>query len=193
LEGRLTVGPQSLRLVALTGKRIPLREIPFDTITGLQLTSTGGPSDRPILVFQLSANGRIEVESAVGKWILGDLLKNTLHGMLVHSPVGRRVLVSVKTKPEARDRVAELLRNGPPFDPQSTSITRHDVYVLDDQVLFLFETDDRPEGDESLADAWRWAESWRDLVVEVRDAEQIFSWTRPETLGPAESALGLGY
>ena len=193
LEGRLTVGPQSLRLVALVDERVPLREIPFDAISGLELTSAGGSSDRPILVFHLSANGRVEVESAVGKWILGDLLKETLRGMLVQSPARQRVLVSVRTKPEARERVAELLKDGPPFDPSSTSITRHDVFVLDDQVLFLFETDDRLEGNESLADAWRWAETWRDLVVEVRDAEQIFSWTRPESLGSAESALGLGY
>ena len=146
LEGRLTVGPQSLRLMALKGEQVPLREIPFDAISGLEVTSAEGSSDRPVLVFHLSANGRVEVESAVGEWILGDLLKQTLRGMLVQAPAPQRVLVSVKTKPEARERVAELLKEGPPFDPYSTSITRHDVFVLDDQVLFLFETDDRTRG-----------------------------------------------
>jgi hypothetical protein len=113
---------------------------------------------------------------------------------LVEAPLPNRVLVSVKTKPEHRERVAELLKQGPPFDPFATSITRHDVFVLDDQVLFLFETDDCVEGEESLADAWRWAESWRDLVVEVRDADQVFSWTRPDSPEiPVPPHLGLGY
>jgi hypothetical protein len=110
------------------------------------------------------------------------------------APVQHRVLVSVRTKPGSRERVAKLLKEGPPFDPLATSITRHDVFVLDDQVLFLFEADDRLEGDDSLADAWQWSESWRDLVLEVRDAEQLFSWTRPESIDvPTPSHLGLGY
>ena len=105
-----------------------------------------------------------------------------------------RVLVSVKTKPEARKRVAELLEEGPPFDPFPTPITRHDVFVLDDQVLFLFESDDRLDREDSLADGWQWAESWRDLVSEMRDAEQVFSWTRPDDSGVRLPAhLGLGY
>jgi hypothetical protein len=178
----------------LTGSRVPLREIPFEAIGGLELTATSGTNDRPILVFHLSGGGRIEVESAAGTWILGDLLKETLHSMLVQAPVPHRVLVSVKTKPECRERVAELLKQGPPFDPFATSITRHDVFQLDDQVLFLFETEDGLEGNDSLSEAWRWAESWRDLVVEVRDAEQVFSWTRPEKSDvPGPSHPGLGY
>jgi hypothetical protein len=103
------------------------------------------------------------------------------------------VLVSIKTKPECRGRVAELLKDGPPFDPFTTSITRHDVFVLDDQVLFLFETDDRLEAEDSPMDAWRWAEPWRDLVLEVRSAELVFSWSRPKSLEHVASRLGLGY
>ena len=170
-----------------------MREISFDAISGLELTSAEGSNDRPILVFHLSANGRVEIEGAVGKWILGDLLRETLRRMLVREPARQRVLVSVKTRPEAREQVEELLKNGPPFDPFATSITRHDVFVLDDQVLFLFETDDQLEGEDSLEDAWRWAETWRDLVVEVRDAEEIYSWTPPASGGPVVWGAGLGF
>src|SRR5690242_17453295 len=133
VEGRLTVGSDSLRLMPLKGTQVPLREVPFEAIGGLELTSTNRRDDRPILVFRLSAGGRIEVESVAGKWILGDLLRETLRAMLVQEPVLHRVLVSVTTKPDCRERVAELLREGPPFDPNETSITRHDVFVLDDQ------------------------------------------------------------
>jgi hypothetical protein len=194
VEGRLTFGSRNLRLMPLTGSRVPLREVPFKAIRGVELTSTNEPNDRPLLVFHLSTSGRIEVESSVGKWILADLLKDTLRCTLVQAPAPHRVLVSVKTKPEARERVVELLKQGPPFDPFATPITRHDVFVLDDQVLFLFETDDRLESEDSLSDGWRWAESWRDLVLEVRDAEQVFSWTRPDRSGVSGPArLGLGY
>jgi hypothetical protein len=190
VEGRLSVGPQSLRLMDLTGGRVPLREIPLDAISGLELTSINGWHDRPILVFQSSANGRVEVESAVGKWILGDVLDEMQWSTLDQAPVRHRVLISIKTKPECRERVAELLKEGPPFDPIPTPITRHDVFVLDDEVLFLFETDDRLEAEDSLLDAWRWAESWRDLAVGVRSAEQVFSWIRPAASEPVASHLG---
>jgi hypothetical protein len=194
VEGRLVVGPESLRLMPMRGERAPLREVPFEAIGGLELSGAEGSNDRPILVFHLPTNESIEVESSVGKWILGDLLKETLLGILVEAPVQHRVLVSVRTEPGSRERVAELLKEGPPFDPFATSITRHDVFVLDDQVLFLFETDDRLEGADSFADAWRWAEPWRDLVLEARDAEQVFSWTRPDGAGARSPAhLGLGY
>ena len=194
VEGRLTVGSQSLRLMPLKGKSVPLREVPYEAIDRLELTSTNVTHDRPVLVFHVLPTGRIEIESGVGKWILGDLLKETLRVMLVQEPVPHRVLVSVKTKPEHWERVAELLKEGPPFDPFATSITRHDVFLLDDQVLFLFETDDHLEGGDSLADAWRWAESWRELASEVRDAEQVFSGTRPAGSDvPVPAHLGLGY
>jgi hypothetical protein len=85
----------------------------------------------------------------------------------------------------------ELLKQGAAV--RSFPITGHDVFVLDDQVLFLFETDDRLEGEDSLSDGWRWAESWRDLVLEVRDTEQVFSWTRPDSSVPVPAHLGLGY
>lgn len=103
------------------------------------------------------------------------------------------VLVSVKTRPESRARALELLQAGPPFDPSATCITQHDVFLLDDQVLFLCETDERLETEESPMDAWRWAESWRDLVVEVENADHVYSWTRPTAAEPVSSRLGLGF
>jgi hypothetical protein len=141
----------------------------------------------------LPSGGRVEIESAWGHSVLGGLLKEMLRDSLVDAPARRCLLISVRTKPEARGRLAELLREGTPFDPFATSVTRHDVFVLDNQVLFSFEVDDGVESDDAFAGAWRWAEAWSEVVVEVRNAEWVFTWARPASPARSVSGVGLGY
>lgn len=41
-----------------------------------------------------------------------------------------------------RERAADLVATGPPFDPQDLGLERHSVYVGDDLVIFVFEGED---------------------------------------------------
>src|SRR5262245_9588358 len=60
--------------------------------------------------------------------------------------------------------VAELLEAGPPFDPDETGLSRHEVFVSSDEVIFVFESRDGVEsleamiaepGADVVADAWQ--------------------------------------
>ena len=53
-----------------------------------------------------------------------------------------RLVVVAKLKPGMAARAAELVADGPPFDPEEAGFRRHSVYVSDYDVVFLFEGPD---------------------------------------------------
>jgi hypothetical protein len=50
-----------------------------------------------------------------------------------------RLVVSVMLKPGARARAAELVAQGPPFDPRGSGLISHGVYLSEREVIFAFE------------------------------------------------------
>lgn len=114
-----------------------------------------------------------------------------------------RLAVIVPLKPGARGRAEELLREGPPFDLEATQFDRHDVFLTDREVVFLFEgegpsqTLQLPGEDPAI---WKAAEAWRECMAErPRLASTAYSWMRtvaPEgvffapTPGPGDSEGG---
>jgi hypothetical protein len=50
-----------------------------------------------------------------------------------------RVVVVARLKEGARDRAAELVAGGPPFDPEALGFERHAVYLSAGEAVFLFE------------------------------------------------------
>ena len=91
-----------------------------------------------------------------------------------------RVAVVVPLKRESRERVQELVRGGPPFDPGKASLRGHHVYVSDREVVFVFEGPDVRRAIEQLVRtpaAWRAAAAWRDcLAGRPRVAEPGYAW-----------------
>jgi hypothetical protein len=81
----------------------------------------------------------------------------------------------------ARERAAELLRNGPPFDPEAVGLDRHHVFLTDEEAVFVFEADDleaaeRLIGGESF---WTAAGAWKDIVAgPPRLAGDAYTWAR---------------
>jgi hypothetical protein len=56
----------------------------------------------------------------------------------------QRLAVIAKLKPDAEERAIELIREGPPFDPEGTGFQRHSVYLTSEEAVFAF--DDEPNG-----------------------------------------------
>jgi hypothetical protein len=115
--------------------------------------------------------------------------------------MGRAVVV-LPLREGVREQAAELLRGGPPFDPEEVGLDRHHVFLTDQEVVYVFEADDidvaeRLIGDESF---WLAAAAWKDLVAgPPRLAEDVYSWIRPQvpedlsfasTPGPGDSDGG---
>lgn len=76
-----------------------------------------------------------------------------------------------------------LIENGPPFDPDRTRLTAHEVFLTDREVVFLFEGEDaRKTVEELVGDPgiWRAATAWREcLDGRPRLADESYVWARP--------------
>lgn len=116
--------------------------------------------------------------------------------------MGRLVAV-LPLKPGARARAEALLRDGPPFDLEQTQFDRHQVFVTDREVVFVFEgsgpshTLQVPAEDPAL---WKAAAGWQACLSErPRVAVTAYSWERStdeegvsftSTPGPGDSDGG---
>jgi hypothetical protein len=68
---------------------------------------------------------------------IADLL-NSLGGLAAEDVLA----ISVPLKPGCHDHASSLLALGPPIDPASLGLTSHDVYLLDDEAIFVFRGSD---------------------------------------------------
>lgn len=51
----------------------------------------------------------------------------------------QRLAVIAKLKSDAQSRAAQLIEQGPPFNPKDTGFERHSVFLSGDHVVFVFE------------------------------------------------------
>jgi hypothetical protein len=114
-----------------------------------------------------------------------------------------RLVAVLPLLPGARDRAEALLRQGPPFDLEQTQFDRHQVFLTDREVVFVFEGE-RPSDAVGLRAAdpalWQAAEGWQACLSEPpRMAVTAYSWERTEaeegvsfrsTPGPGDSEGG---
>jgi hypothetical protein len=113
-----------------------------------------------------------------------------------------RAVVVVPLREGARERAAELLRGGPPFDPDGVGLERHHVFLTEQEAVFIFEADSRDAAEKLIGEGrfWSAASAWKDLVAgPPRIAEDAYSWVRPHvpddvtfasTPGPGDSDGG---
>jgi hypothetical protein len=106
----------------------------------------------------------------------------------------RRFALTVRLKPGSVGEVRGILRQGPPFDIESTALERHQVFLVQDELVFVFEgLHADAEVRRSLDDAAVFGGASR-LAAHIegppRVLEEVFSWERPVELdGVSFSAL----
>jgi hypothetical protein len=98
----------------------------------------------------------------------------------------QQLAIVARLKPDAEARAAELIAEGPPFDPGKSGLTRHAIYLSAGEVVFVFEG----AGvewivDDLVEDPFRWPvlaafHAWRPLVErEPRIARAAYVWEAP--------------
>lgn len=96
-----------------------------------------------------------------------------------------RLVVIAPLKKGALARARELLEEGPPFELELTRFDAHEVFVTEQEVVFLFEgpassvTLEVPGQNPAL---WKAAAAWAEcLAGRPRIARRSFAWRRIET------------
>ena len=190
--GRLELGPRVLHLVGDAGGARVDRQIGYDELEGLRIGHDAGErvDGRRTLVIE-RPQGAYHLTSTVFEAGILQELVDRLSELSLAAP--RRATIVVPLKEGALARVRELAAAGPPFDPNETQLTRHQLLLTAQEAIFLFETADERGLQALLAevDVWAAASAWHDLVAgPPRLAEVAYSWERPEpSLDPA---VGLG-
>ena len=97
-----------------------------------------------------------------------------------------RFVVSVRIQPGSADEVRAILAEGPPFDLAETRLERHEVFLSNGELTFVFEG---PGADEEasrllatpsvLGQASRLGAHFDGAP---RVPEEVFSWERPEEI-----------
>jgi hypothetical protein len=97
-----------------------------------------------------------------------------------------RVAVEVPIRRGHRDRVCDLVRQGPPFDPATIAgLQSHDVYISGNSVIFIFEGANVRDIVEKLmhtTSVWMAATEWRQSITgRPRVLEDGYAWRRRDS------------
>ena len=187
--GRLELGPRALRLVGAAGGTQVDRQIGYDELQGLRIGHDAEErlDGRRALVIERPQGAYHLTSTVLEAGILQELV-DRLSDLSLAAP--RRATIVVPFKEGASARVRELAAAGPPFDPNETQLTRHQLLLTAQEAIFVFETADE-RGLHALleeVDVWAAASAWHDLVAgPPRLAEVAYSWERPEPPRPSAS------
>jgi hypothetical protein len=141
-------------------------------------------SGRPTLVLERRTGEPIRIAGVGQAGIISELAEH-LSSLLGEERVMSRAVVVLPLREGTSERAAELLRGGPPFDPEEIGLERHHVFLTESEAVFLFEADSRDTAEKLVGEGqfWSAASAWKDLVAgPPRLAEDAYSWVRPQVL-----------
>jgi len=93
-----------------------------------------------------------------------------------------RAVVVVPLREGANQKAAELLRGGPPFDPETVGLERHQVFLTEIEAVFVFEAASQDAAQKLVGEDafWSAVSAWKELVAgPPRLADDTYSWARP--------------
>ncbi len=192
--GRLALGSEGLDLAgrAPHGPAIE-RRIAYDELDGLRVGQLDADrlDGEPALVLERGASTYRVASTVVRAGILQELV-HRLSELRLAAP--RCVTIVVPLEEGSIERVRELAAAGPPFEPDTTDLSRHQLLLTPREAIFVFEMRSAAGLEVLLGqlDVWAAAASSQDVVAgPPRLAEIAYTWERPQPQ-PLRAA-GFGY
>ena len=204
-SGRLELQSHALTFEGSNGDGLASETVPYEDVTGVRIARSPEDrlSDRQTLVLERRSGDPIRIASIVHPGVISELAERLASLHLAEESAASRAVVVLPLVEGAADRAAELLRGGPPFDPDEVGLGRHQVFLTESEAIFLFEADSAEAANRLLSDAHLWAAAtaWKDLVAgPPRLADNPYSWVRAHkpvdyvsfeaTPGPGDSEGG---
>jgi hypothetical protein len=182
--GKLELLPHALRFEGIADGRSTTREIAYENLAGVRVGRA--PADRlngrPSLVIERRSGQAITIASVAQSGIVAEIAER-LASLQLGADARRRTAFVLPLAEGTHDQAQALLDGGPPFDPEETALDRHEVFLTEDEAIFVFESKLGADALEPLlADPALWlsAAAWRDLLAgPPRIAEDVYSWERP--------------
>jgi hypothetical protein len=179
-SGRLELGTDALLLEGRNGGSAVTLAFPYRNISGLRVARAGHErlQNRPTLVVGLVGGRSLRIAGVAQPGIVSELAFR-LSSLRPDRRLSERLVLVVPLKPGAKSEAASLLAKGPPVDPAGLGLENHEVFLTDDEVLFVFEgvLDVLLSRSAESETIWKAAEAWEPLVEgTIRFAERVYAW-----------------
>jgi hypothetical protein len=198
-SGRLELTPEGLAFA--NGSTV--ESVAYRELRGIRVGRSLADriSDRQTLVLERRTGEPIRIAGVGQTGIISELAEH-LAPLLGEEHAMSRAVVVLPLREGMIEQAAELLRGGPPFDPEAVGLERHHVFLTDREAVFVFEADTPDAAERLIGEGafWSAASAWKDLVEgPPRPAENVYSWVRPHvpddvsfasTPGPGDSDGG---
>lgn len=180
-SGRLELGSDGLRLEGRNGAGVVNTVVPYVEVVGYRVAHARGDrlQGRPTLIVELAGERTVKIASVAQSGVVGEVAER-LAGLTAAARPTERAALVVPLRPGMKAEAEKLLVQGPPFDPRQLGLKRHDVFVTDEEVVFVFEGIPSVFVEHIAADetVWNAASAWRPLVDgHVRYADQAYAWS----------------
>jgi hypothetical protein len=185
-HGGLLLEPEGLlfRGTAEGGDHVA-RRIRYTDLEGVKIDreSSARRHNQPTLLLEERDGDSLTVDVAGAGllWELADLLALILSQGDDRS---ERVIVVANVKEGMRGRLRALIAQGPPFDVETSGLSRHEVLLAEDSVVFVFQGRQITESIERLLqnpELWKQAPRWGAcLAGPPQLAEVAYAWTEGE-------------
>lgn len=179
-SGRLELGADALLLEGRNGGSAMSHAFPYRDISGFRVAQGSHErlQDRPTLIVDLGAEGPLRIAGVAQPGIVSELASR-LAAVRHDTRRSERLALVIPLKHGAKPKAESLLAHGPPFDPADLGLESHEVFLTEQEAVFVFEGVpsvllNRSAEDETI---WTAAEAWEPLVEgSVRFAERAFAW-----------------
>jgi hypothetical protein len=180
-SGRLELGTDALHLVGSNGDGAASKDLPYTDMSRFRLARSAEErlQARPTLLLELRGGELLKIAAVSQPGIVAEL-SDRLAVLTGDPKTVETAAIVVPLRPGSREEVEALLRNGPPFDPSRLGLVRHEVFLSEDEVIFIFHGlpsvfAQRLAEDDSF---WNAATAWPPLVRgRARFAEAAYSWS----------------
>jgi hypothetical protein len=168
--------------------RLSRRQIPYASIEGVRIAREADErlNGRPTLVIERTSAPSVQLD-VLGAGMLFELSDLLATLTLERRERYERVSLIVPLKKDRIEEARALVAAGPPFDPESKGLERHEVFLNESEAVFVFEGPNTTDVVQQLARdpaAWRAAMKWRPLLSgSPRLARSAYVWRRT---APAE-------
>jgi hypothetical protein len=165
--------------------RLSRREIPFSAVEGVRVARRPEErlNGRPTLVVERASAPPLQLD-VLGAGMLSELSDLLAELTLERRERYERVALIVPLKKDRIEQASALIAAGPPFDPETKGLERHEVFLTETDAVFLFEGPNAADVVQKLArdpSAWRAAMQWRPILNGApRLARSAYNWHRSE-------------
>lgn len=180
-SGRLELGADALHLEGRNGDGAASRKLSYADVSRFRLARSGGErlQGRPTLVLELRGGEVLKIAGVSQPGIVAELSDRL--GVLAADPSSlETAAIVVPLKPGSKTAAEALLRNGPPFDPGRLGLARHEVYLSEEEAIFVFQGLPSVFAERLAEDDlfWNAATAWRPLIRgRARFADPTYSWS----------------